>query len=72
LSESKLLSSHVQLARKHAQKAYHPFADIPSDAELMRRFTLMAGDVQKRVRSFPLHDEYIRMHCAAPPPQKAM
>jgi tryptophan halogenase len=52
-------------------KAYHPFADIPSDEELMRRFALMAGDVQKRVRSFPLHDDYIRMHCAAAP-MKAM
>jgi tryptophan halogenase len=51
-------------------KAYHPFADIPSDEELMRRFTLMAGDVQKRVHSFPSHDEYIRMHCAAPPMPK--
>jgi tryptophan 7-halogenase len=48
-------------------RAYHPFADIPSDEELMRRFRLMAGDVQKRVQSFPSHDEYIRMHCAAPP-----
>jgi hypothetical protein len=27
----------------------------------------MAGDVQKRVRSFPTHDEYIRLNCAAPP-----
>jgi len=47
--------------------AYHPFADIPSDAELGRRFELMSGDVQKRVQTFPLHDEYIRRHCAAPP-----
>ncbi len=47
--------------------SYHPFADIPSDAELERRFVLMSGDVQKRVQTFPLHDEYIRMHCAAPP-----
>ena len=45
--------------------AYHPFADIPSDAELARRFELMSGDVQKRVQTFPLHDEYIRRHCAA-------
>ena len=50
-------------------KAYHPFADIPSDEELMRRFKLMAGDVQKRVATFPLHDEYLRRHCAAPPMQ---
>jgi tryptophan 7-halogenase len=48
-------------------RAYHPFADIPSAEELQRRFDLMAGDVQKRVRSFPTHDEYIRQHCAAPP-----
>jgi len=47
--------------------AYHPFADIPSDAELERRFVLMSGDVQKRVQTFPLHDEYLRRHCAAPP-----
>jgi tryptophan halogenase len=48
-------------------RAYHPFADIPSDEELARRFKLMAGDVHKRVQTFPLHDDYIRMHCAAPP-----
>jgi tryptophan halogenase len=47
--------------------AYHPFADIPSDAELKRRFDLMAGDVLKRVQTFPTHDDYIRMHCAAAP-----
>ena len=49
-------------------RAYHPFADIPSDPELQRRLDLMAGDVLKRVATFPTHDEYIRMHCAAPPP----
>jgi tryptophan halogenase len=48
-------------------RAYHPFANIPSDQELQRRFDLMAGDVKKRVATFPLHDDYIRMHCAAPP-----
>jgi tryptophan halogenase len=59
-------------------RSYHPFADIPSDEELMRRFRLMADDVQTRVRSFPSHDDYIRANCAAPPPtpmtkdQKAM
>jgi len=55
--------------------AYHPLADIPSDAELERRFVLMSGDVQKRVQTFPLHDEYIRRHCAAAPlamPGKSM
>jgi tryptophan halogenase len=49
-------------------KSYHPFADIPSNEELARRFELMRGDVEKRVQSFPLHDDYIRMHCAAAPP----
>jgi tryptophan halogenase len=48
-------------------KAYHPIADIISDEELARRLNLMAGDVQRRVQSYPLHDEFIRMHCAAPP-----
>ncbi|MEO8063669.1 MAG: tryptophan halogenase family protein [Pseudomonadota bacterium] len=53
-------------------KSYHPFADIPSDQELQRRLDLMAGDVKKRVQTFPSHDEYIRQHCAAAPmPQKA-
>jgi tryptophan halogenase len=46
-------------------RAYHPFAGIPSDAELARRFTLMAGDVEKRVATFPSHDEWIRANCAA-------
>ena len=48
-------------------RSWHPFADIPPDAELERRFVLMSGDVRKRVATFPTHDEYIRQHCAAPP-----
>ena len=48
-------------------RAYHPFADIPPDAELARRFALMSGDVEKRVATFPKHDDYLRMHCQAPP-----
>jgi tryptophan halogenase len=47
-------------------KAYHPFADIPSDEELERRLNLIRRDVEKRVASFPTHDAYIREHCAAP------
>lgn len=48
-------------------KHYHPFADIPPDAELASRFQLIADAVRARVDSFPMHDEYIRRHCAAPP-----
>jgi tryptophan halogenase len=48
-------------------RAYNPIADIISPAELQRRLDLMAGDVQKRVQSYPTHDEFIRVHCAAPP-----
>jgi tryptophan halogenase len=48
-------------------RSYHPFANIPSDAELQRRFDLMAGDVLKRVATFPTHDEWIRANCQAPP-----
>jgi tryptophan halogenase len=44
---------------------YHPFADLPSAAELMRRLDLIRSDVLKRVQSFPTHDDYIRAHCAA-------
>jgi tryptophan halogenase len=47
-------------------RSWHPFADIPSDAELERRLVLLSGDVRKRVDTFPTHDEYIRRHCAAP------
>jgi tryptophan 7-halogenase len=47
--------------------AWHPFADIPDDAELERRLQLIAADVQKLVRTFPSHDEYLRRYCAAPP-----
>ena len=47
-------------------KAYHPFADLPSDAELKRRLELIRGDVEKRMQSFPTHDAYIREQCAAP------
>jgi tryptophan halogenase len=48
-------------------KAYHPFADILTDAELERRFELMSSDVRKRVKTYTMHDEFIRAHCAAPP-----
>jgi tryptophan halogenase len=48
-------------------KAYHPFADIPSDEELASRFAQISAAVQKRVATFPLHDEYLRQNCAAPP-----
>jgi tryptophan halogenase len=48
-------------------QAYHPFADIPPDGELQRRFDLIAGDVKKRVATFPLHDDYVQAYCAAPP-----
>ena len=34
-------------------RTYHPFADIPSDAELERRLQLISGDVQKRVQTLP-------------------
>jgi len=53
-------------------RAYHPFADIPSDAELARRFALMAGDVEKRVATFPTHDDWIRANCAALPMKEKM
>jgi tryptophan halogenase len=49
-------------------KAYNPIADIISDAELERRLTLMAADVQRRVDSYTSHDEFIREHCAVAPP----
>jgi tryptophan halogenase len=53
-------------------KAWHPFANNITDAELARRFELMSGDVIKRVQGYPSHDEFIRTHCAAPPmPEKA-
>ena len=51
-------------------RGYHPYANIPSDEELARRFTLMAGDVEKRVATFPMHDDYLRANCAAPPMMK--
>ena len=50
-------------------KSWHPFADIPSDAELARRFALLSNDVVKRVQTFPPHDEYLRAHCSAEPAQ---
>jgi tryptophan halogenase len=48
-------------------RQHHPFADIPSDEELERRFDLISGDVRKLVQGFPTHDEFIRTTCAAPP-----
>jgi tryptophan halogenase len=48
-------------------RSYHPFANIPDDAELERRLELISSDVRKLVATFPPHDEFIRAHCAAPP-----
>jgi tryptophan halogenase len=48
-------------------RAHHPFADIPDDAELERRFDLIANDVRQLVQTFPSHDDFIRATCAAPP-----
>jgi tryptophan halogenase len=47
-------------------RSHHPFADIPDDAELNRRFDLISGDVRKIAERFPMHDEFIRTTCAAP------
>jgi len=52
--------------------AYHPFADIPPTEELARRFELIRGDVDKRVATFPMHDDYIRRHCASAPVMEKM
>jgi tryptophan 7-halogenase len=61
---------HGQGVRAHN---YHPFADTPSDAELERRLALISEDVRKQVATFPLHDDFIRANCAAPPiPVKKM
>jgi tryptophan halogenase len=51
-------------------RAYHPFADIPSDEELANRFARISDAVARRVATYPMHDDYIRMHCAAPAMQK--
>jgi tryptophan halogenase len=47
-------------------RGHHPFADIPGDEELNRRFDLISGDVRKIVDTFPSHDDFIRANCAAP------
>jgi tryptophan halogenase len=41
-------------------RSYHPFADIPPDAELTRRFGILTSDIRKRVDSLPTHDEYLQ------------
>jgi tryptophan 7-halogenase len=53
-------------------KAWHPFAYNITDAELARRLELMSGDVAKRVQAYPMHDEFIRTFCAAPPMPERM
>lgn len=45
--------------------SYHPLADLPSDEELARRFSLIRGDVSARVQAMPLHDDYLNAYCAA-------
>ena len=51
----------------HSAQSVSPVRATFHDAELARRFELMSGDVQKRVQTYPLHDDFIRAHCAAPP-----
>ncbi len=46
-------------------RSYHPFADIPSDAELARRFSILHDDVANRVATYPLHDDWLRANCAS-------
>jgi tryptophan halogenase len=54
-------------------RTWHPFANIPNEAELMRRMDLISSDVRKVVQGFPMHDDYLRAYCAAPPlPEKPM
>ncbi len=53
-------------------KAYHPFADIPSNEELAKRFARISAAVHERVATFPMHDDYLRQHCAAPPMMEKM
>jgi tryptophan 7-halogenase len=54
-------------------RTWHPFANIPSETELRRRMDLISSDVQKLVQTFPMHDDYLRSYCAAPPaPEKPM
>ncbi len=48
-------------------QTWHPFADIPDDAELERRLKLISSDIRKVVDNFLPHDEYLRRYCAAPP-----
>jgi len=77
IEAGKLFKEHSWFAIYQGQglkaRAYHPFADIPDAAELARRFALMSGDIRKRVATFPMHDDYLRTHCAsAPLPEKLM
>jgi tryptophan halogenase len=53
-------------------KTYHPFADIPSNEELAKRFAVMSDAVRQRVATFPLHDDYLRQHCSAMPMKEKM
>src|SRR5919108_303976 len=41
-------------------RTWHPFADIPDDAELERRLKLISSDIRKVVDNFLPHDEYLR------------
>jgi len=62
----------VLMGQGPVPKSYHPFANNISGDELARRFDLMSSDVQKRVQTYPMHDEFIRTYCAAPPMPERM
>jgi tryptophan halogenase len=44
---------------------YHPVADVPGDASLVRQLDRIRQAVTERVEGLPLHDHYIARHCAA-------
>lgn len=47
-------------------RSYHPVADAISEDELRLRLTKIRTGIQNRISGMPVHQEYVRKHCASP------
>lgn len=45
---------------------YHPMVDLIPEAEIRRMVEGVKGVLERSAEVMPLHDDYIRQHCAAP------
>lgn len=58
----------VMLGQNIEPRSYHSIANGVSSRQLREYLDNLRTIIQGAVRQFPEHEEYIRRHCAAPPP----